>query len=233
MAPRGDARVVAIVQARMTSTRLPGKVLQPIAGRPALELELERLARATQPAEVAVATSDEPADDPIEALARGRGLRVVRGPLADVLERYRLAAEQTGADAVVRLTGDCPLLDPGLVDECVELWRESEAAYVANVIEPRTYPVGMDTEVLSAAALRAAAEEALDPYDREHVTPFLRSRPDRFPQIAVRHEPSLAHIRVTLDTPEDLAYLGRLVELVPLDAGFAEIARNAPSRDAV
>lgn len=222
--------MVAIVQARMTSTRLPGKVLEPIAGRPALELQLERLTGAAQPAEVVVATSDDASDDSIEELASRRGLRAIRGPLADVLERYRLAAEHTEADAVVRLTGDCPLIDPALVDDCVERWRGSEADYVANVIEPRTFPVGMDTEVLSAAALRVAAQEAGDPYDREHVTPFVRSRPERFPQIAIRHEPSLANVRVTLDTAEDLAYLRALAERVGIGAGFEEIAAKAPPR---
>lgn len=226
---RTDARVVAVVQARMTSTRLPGKVLEPIAGYPALELELERLTRATQPAEVVVATSVDPSDDPIEDLGRARGLRVVRGPLADVLERYRLASEQTAADAVVRLTGDCPLIDPAVVDECVRRWREGDAEYVANVIEPRTYPVGMDTEVISVAALRTAADEASDPYDREHVTPFVRSRPERFPQVAVRHQPSLGAVRLTLDTPDDLAFLRELVGRIELGAGFEEIAAKAAS----
>lgn len=216
----------------MTSTRLPGKVLEPIAGMPSLQLQLQRLARAGEPTETVLATSEDGSDDPVAELGRANGVRVIRGPLADVLARYRLAAELTAADAVVRLTGDCPLIDPAVVDDCVRRWRESEAEYVANVIEPRTYPVGMDTEVISSAALRAAAAEATHPYDREHVTPFVRSRPQRFGQIAVRHRPSLGHVRVTLDTPADLAFLRDLVERIELDAGFEEIAAKAsPAAD--
>ena len=191
----------------MTSTRLPGKVIADIAGRPALALELERLARAREVDEIAVATSDEATDDPVVALAETVGVRVVRGPLADVLERYRLAGEALGADAIVRVTGDCPLIDPAVVDAVVECWRGGAADYVANVIAPRTYPVGMDTEVVSWPALRAAAAEATEHYDREHVTPFLRDRPDRFPAERLDLAPALGDLRLTLDTSDDLALL--------------------------
>ena len=191
----------------MTSTRLPGKVLADLAGRPALALELERLGCARELDEIAIATSDEPSDDPVVALAAAAGVRTVRGPLADVLERYRLAGEALGADAIVRVTGDCPLIDPAVVDTVVARWRGGVADYVANVIAPRTYPVGMDTEVVSWPALRAAAEEASEAYDREHVTPFVRDRPDRFPAERIDLEPAAGDLRLTLDTGEDLALL--------------------------
>lgn len=205
----------------MTSTRLPGKVLADIAGRPALRLELERLTRARELDELVVATSDEPSDDPVDELAAAAGLRVVRGPLADVLERYRLAGEAVGADAIVRVTGDCPLIDPAVVDRVVARWRAGTADYVANVIPPRTYPVGMDTEVVSWTALRTAAADATAAYDREHVTPFVRERPDRFPAERVDLHPPLGDLRLTLDTPEDLetlrAVAGRVDDALSAD----------------
>ncbi len=125
--------------------------------------------------------------------------------------RYVIAARVLGADGLVRVTADCPLIAPGVVDEVVGAWRTGDAAYVANVIEPRTYPVGMDTEVVSAEALLAADAEATDAYDREHVTPFVRSRPERFPQTAVTREPPRPDVRLTLDTPEDLEQLRAVV----------------------
>lgn len=212
----------------MTSTRLPGKVLADIGGRPALGLELERLARARELDEVVVATSVEVSDDPVAQHAGGAGLRVVRGPLHDVLERYRLAGEALGADAIVRVTGDCPLIDPAVVDSVVARWRDGSADYVANVIPPRTYPVGMDAEVVSWPALAAAAAEATEPYDREHVTPFVRARPERFAQERVDRVPALGDLRLTLDTPEDLALLRAVAATVdPLAAGVDALAAAA------
>lgn len=213
----------------MTSNRLPGKVLADIAGRPALALELERLGRARELDEVAVATSVEASDDPVAELAKSIGVRVVRGPLADVLERYRLAGKALGADAIVRVTGDCPLIDAAVVDRVVDRWRAGSADYVANVIAPRTYPVGMDTEVVSWTALRAAAAEATDAYDREHVTPFVRDRPDRFPAERVDLDPPLGTLRLTLDTSDDLAFLRAVAARVedPLGAGLGELIAAA------
>ena len=220
---RADARVVAIVQARMSSSRLPGKVLQGLGGVPVLELVLRRLGEARELQGVVVATSVEPGDDPVDRVAAAAGAPVVRGPLEDVLERYRLAAERHPCDAVVRITADCPLVDPDVVDAVVRRWREGGEQYVANVIEPRTYPKGLDVEAFSAAALATAAAEARDPYDREHVTPYLRSRPERFPQARLAHDPPYAGVRLTLDTSEDLKALRALVERVGADARMHEL----------
>jgi spore coat polysaccharide biosynthesis protein SpsF (cytidylyltransferase family) len=216
----------------MSSTRLPGKVLAEIAGRPALALELERVARAGELDGVVVATSDDRSDDPVAALAAESGVAVVRGPLDDVLARYGLAAELHPADAYVRLTGDCPLIDPAVVDRVVVRFRAGGADYAANVIEPRTFPTGMDTEVLSRRALEAAVAEATDPYDREHVTPFVRERPQRFPAAAVTLEPPRADVRMTLDTAEDLEALRALVDAAGPDASLGELlaaARPSPT----
>ena len=214
----------------MTSTRLPGKVVADIAGRPALRLELERLGRARELDEIAIVTSDEPSDDLLAGLADAIGVRVVRGPLADVLERYRLAGDMLGAQAIVRVTGDCPLIDPAVVDLVVGRWRAGAADYVANVIAPRTYPVGMDTEVVSWPALRAAAAEATEPYDREHVTPFVRDRPERFPAERIDLDPPSGDLRLTLDTPEDLALLREVAAAVPdpVSADLAELLAALP-----
>ena len=205
---REQERVVAIVQARMSSSRLPGKVLADLGGAPVLQRVVDRLERCAQVDAVVVATSEAAEDDPIAAAAT---VPVVRGSLDDVLERYRLAVAQHPCDAAVRITADCPLIDPMVVDEVVLRWRHGTESYVANVIEPRTFPKGMDTEVISAEALTEAAAEATDLHDREHVTPFIRDRPDRFPQAAVTRDPSLGHLRMTLDTPEDLTALRDLV----------------------
>jgi spore coat polysaccharide biosynthesis protein SpsF (cytidylyltransferase family) len=222
---RARGRVACVMQARMTSSRLPGKVLEDIAGRPAIQLQLERLAQARELDEIAVATSVESSDDPVVELTERLGVRVFRGPLADVLERYRLAGAALEADAIVRVTGDCPLIDPAGVDEVVARWRATRADYVANVYAPRTYPTGMDTEVVSWPALHAAAMETDDAYDREHVTPYVRDRPDRFAAERVERDPSLGHLRLTLDTPEDLELLRAVAARVdPLRAGLAELA---------
>jgi spore coat polysaccharide biosynthesis protein SpsF len=150
---------------------------------------------------------------------------VVRGPLLDVLERYRIAAAQLEANAVVRITGDCPFIDPKVVDRVVARWRAGDEDFVGNCVDPRTYPVGMDTEVVSWPALRAAAAEAVDPVDREHVTPFVRARPERFPAARVDLDPPCGDVRLTLDTVEDLALLRHVARHVPADAGLAEILR--------
>jgi len=221
---------VAVVQARMTSTRLPGKVLAELAGVPALHLQLGRLAECRELAGVVVATSTDPSDDAVVAAAAAVSIRVVRGPLDDVLGRYAIAARELGAKGLVRLTADCPVIAPEVVDEVVRRWREGDERYVANVIEPRTYPVGMDTEVMDADALLAADAEATEAYDREHVTPWVRANPERFPQAAVRLDPPAADVRLTLDTPEDLEALRRVVELAGRDAGLEDLIAAARAR---
>jgi spore coat polysaccharide biosynthesis protein SpsF (cytidylyltransferase family) len=207
----------------MTSTRLPGKVLALIGEQPSLQLQIDRLRRADELDALAVATSEDPSDDPIVALCRELQIPIVRGPLLDVLERYRLAGEELGAEGIVRLTADCPFIDPAVVDRVVARWRAGDEDFVGNCVEPRTYPVGMDTEVVSWAALRASAAEATDPFDREHVTPFVRARPERFPAARVDLEPAYGEVRLTLDTPADLALLRDLAARVASDAGLPEI----------
>jgi len=221
------ARVVAVVQARMTSSRLPGKVLADIGGQPALGLLLARLRAARELDALVVATSDDVSDDPVAVAAGADGVPVIRGPLEDVLERYRRAA--TG-DAIVRITGDCPLVDPQIVDYAVGVWKHGGYGYVANCLDPRTFPDGLDVEVLARDALETAAEEATDPADREHVTPFVRAHPGRFQQAALDLEPPFPDIRITLDTAEDLALIRQLVSDLGPMADMTEIVGHLQKR---
>ncbi len=219
-------KVAVIVQARMSSSRLPGKVLMDLGPGTPLDLICRRLSHATEPDTLLIATSEEPSDDPIADA--GLPVEVVRGPLDDVLERYRGAAEHAGCDAVVRITSDCPLAEPSLVDRLVAMWRSDEALdYVWNTGEPRTYPDGLDVEVVSRRALEQAAAETSEPYDREHVTPFVRDRPERFPQRDVRLEPPVRGTKLSLDTPADLEAIRAFIAKVGPDADLETILAAA------
>lgn len=203
-------RTVAIIQARMSSSRLPGKVLQDIAGQPMLVRVVERAKRAETLDEVAIATTTDPADDPIEELCRQHGYPVFRGSMFDVLDRFYQAARQFQADTVVRLTADCPVIDPQVIDRTVNAFREAGADFGANRLPPpwkRTYPIGLDTEVCTFAALERAWKEAKLPYEREHVMPYFYDQEGRFKIVVVDHDPDYGAYRWTVDTPEDLALL--------------------------
>jgi spore coat polysaccharide biosynthesis protein SpsF len=231
---RANANVAVIVQARMSSSRLRGKVLEDLGPGTALDLLARRLPRVSEAGNVVIATSEGSDDDRIAARSTELGLPVVRGPLDDVLERYRLAAEHVDCDAVVRITSDCPLAEPGVIDRVIRLWRDDERlAYAWNTREPRSFPDGLDVELVSRSALEEAAAETRDPYDREHVTPFVRERPDRFPQQALRLEPPVRTIKLSLDTPEDLETIRGFIARVGADAGLPRIleaAGGGPSR---
>jgi spore coat polysaccharide biosynthesis protein SpsF (cytidylyltransferase family) len=201
-----SARIVAVVQARTSSQRFPQKVLADVEGQPLLARLLRRVRASAECSAVAVATSTRDDDDAVAHLAEGEGVPVIRGPLDDVLERYRLAAETLDSDAVVRITGDCPLIDPRIVDKVVRKFRESAADYVSNVAPP-TYPDGLDVEVISRTALDRAAREAALPGEREHVTPYIRQHPELFGSEVVVHEPDLSSMRWTVDYPEDLEFI--------------------------
>jgi spore coat polysaccharide biosynthesis protein SpsF len=199
--------LLCVVQARTGSTRLPGKVLREIDGRPMLGFMLDRL-DALAVDELVVATSDLERDDPIAEIAQAAGRAVVRGPEDDVLARYALAVERHPAEHVVRLTADCPLADPALVERVVAHHVDTGADYTANVF-PRTYPKGLDVEVVRAVALRDAAALAGAPAEREHVTPFFYRRPQLFRLANVRHDVALGDERWTVDTEEDLDFVRR------------------------
>ncbi len=213
---------LAILQARMSSTRLPGKVLAPVLGQPMIARQVERLRRCRRLDELVVATSTDPSDDALAAYGAASGLKVVRGDLHDVLGRFCAVLEAyPQATAVVRLTADCPLADWTVIDNLVAL-RETEGADYANNVTPvRTFPHGLDAEVMRPQVLIEAGREAADPYEREHVTPFIHRRPERYRLGALTRSPSLAHLRWTVDYPEDLAFVRQVYEqLHPADPAF-------------
>lgn len=197
-----------VVQARMGSTRLPGKVLKDVVGRPMLSYQMERLRRVKRAERIVVATTDQPADDAVERFCQKEKIACVRGSEHDVLARYHLAIERFPADVVVRITADCPLIDPAIVDEAIAAY---EPDYVSNMLET-TYPYGMAVEVFSAQALREAHREAKDPAEREHVTPFIYRHPERYRLRSLTMAPNLSHHRWTVDTPEDFELVSRLLK---------------------
>ena len=201
-------KVVAIVQARMGSTRLPDKVMKRIGGVPMIELLLSRLGRAREVDEIVVATSEDPRNQKLAEHVASLGLRCFRGSEDDVLDRFYQAASATGADAIVRITGDCPLVDPALVDEIVRSFKASGVDYLSNTVPP-SYPDGLDVEVFSMEALAAAWRDALTPFDREHVTPFLH-RTDRFRQGSFANGEDLSALRWTVDEAADFSVIERV-----------------------
>lgn len=213
---------VVAVQARTGSSRLPGKVLAEIAGRPMLALQLARLERLDLP--VVVATSDLPADDPVAELAADVGVGVVRGPEADVLGRFERVVDQLGPTHIVRLTGDCPFSDPEVVLEVLHTHLRTGADYSSNLF-PRSYPKGLDVEVASAEALRTAAIEATRRSEREHVMPFLYRRPERFRMANVASGLDLGEEWWVVDTADDLESARRVAAAVddPVTAGWRDL----------
>jgi spore coat polysaccharide biosynthesis protein SpsF len=201
--------VLCVVQARTGSTRLPGKVLQDLGGRTMLRFMLDRLV-GLDGVEVVVATSTLGRDDAVAEIAASAKCRTVRGPERDVLGRFAIALDESPAEHVVRLTADCPLMDAGLVRAVLDVHLASDADYTSNVF-PRTFPKGLDVEVLRASALKAAADEARDAAEREHVTPFVYRRPERFRLAHVRNDEWLGAERWTVDTAEDLEFVRALV----------------------
>ncbi|RLC82174.1 MAG: acylneuraminate cytidylyltransferase [Chloroflexi bacterium] len=207
-------KTVAIIQAHMGSTRLPGKVLKDLAGEPMLARVVDRTRRTQTLDEVVVATTVQPADEAIVRLCAERGWPCFRGSEEDVLDRYYQAAVAHQADVVVRITSDCPLIEPEVVDLVVGefLARQPEVDYVSNTLPPRTFPRGLDTEVVSFEALERAWREDENPAWREHVTPYIYRNPERFDCHGVTNEVDYSGMRWTVDTPEDLELVRRSYE---------------------
>jgi glutamate-1-semialdehyde 2,1-aminomutase len=195
-------KVVALVQARMGSTRLPDKVMKPIGGIPMIELLLSRLSRAKEIDEIVVASSVDERNQPLVEHVRKLGFACEQGSENDVLDRFIQAARAHQADVVVRITGDCPLVDPELVDEAVRRFKTSGVDYFSNVAPP-TYPDGLDIEVCTYKALEKASQETSKPFDHEHVTPYVRES-GRFSTAAMQHSQDYSALRWTVDEPADL-----------------------------
>jgi spore coat polysaccharide biosynthesis protein SpsF len=205
-----------IVQARMGSNRLPGKVMKMLAGRTVLHHVLRRC-RAIPGADVVVcAVPDEVASAPLEAVAAECGAKVFRGSETDVLDRYLGAARSVDADVVMRVTSDCPLIDPQICGNVLALRRQGNADYAANNM-PRSFPYGLDTEAFTMAALEEAGVRAKEPYDREHVTPWLRCAA-HFKRVNLASGNATLELhRWTLDYPEDFAFFSALFAVLPSD----------------
>jgi spore coat polysaccharide biosynthesis protein SpsF len=233
-------RTVAIIQARMAASRLPGKVLLEIEGHPMLGWVVERTRLAQTIDEVVVATTDSPADDPVEAYCNEQGYACYRGSQYDVLDRYYQAARLFEAGIIVRITADCPLIDPGVIDDTVsaffgeslptggqpsvsEVPRQSRGIgrpndFAANRLPPpwkRTFPIGLDTEVCSFTGLETAWREAQEPHQREHVMPFFYEQPERFRILHFTHDPDFGELRWTVDTPADLEVVQQIASRFP------------------
>ncbi len=197
-------KTVAIIQARTGSSRLPGKVLMPLAGVPMALRVAERARRIASVDEVVVATSTLPGDDPLAAALAGAGVAVFRGPEDDVLDRYYRAALEHAAEVVVRITADCPLLMPEVSERVVRAFLDGGCDYCSNC-HARTWPRGLDTEVVSFAALETVWREATEQPDREHVMPYIWMRPERFQLREVVDAEDHSALRWTVDTVEDYA----------------------------
>ena len=211
-------KVVALVQARTGSVRLPQKVLKPILNKPMIELLLSRLSRSTELDEIVVATSKEKRDDKLESTVESLGFKCTRGSEKDVLDRFYKSAKFLEADVIVRITGDCPLVDSYLVDECIREYKKQEVDYFSN-IDPVTYPDGLDIEVMSFQSLERANLEAETDFDREHVTPYIRNS-DSFSKSSIQHEEDLSGQRWSVDEPEDLIVVSKIFEYFSPDIFF-------------
>lgn len=205
--------IVVITQARVGSTRLPGKIMKKILGKTVLIHDLDRIKEMKTINKIVVATTDLEEDDIIVKAVNGydRNIGIYRGSESDVLDRYYKAAKEFNATVIVRITSDCPLIDPKVSDLVVETFLKNDCDYCCNTL-PRTFPHGLDTEVFSFEALERVWEEAKSPYEREHVTPYIREDTNKFRRINVKNNDDLTHLRWTLDYPEDFEFITKIYE---------------------
>ena len=202
-----QSKTVAIIQARLASSRLPEKVVQEISGKPMLIQVVERVRKAKYVDQVIVATTMDISDDVIEILCQDNGYYYYRGDQYDVLDRYYQAAKFFQAELIVRITADCPVIDPVEIDRTVQALIDTKADFATNRLPPpwkRTYPIGLDTEVCTIEALERAWNEAKLPEQREHVMPYFYMEVGRFRTVIRNHDPNYGHYRWTVDTMQDL-----------------------------
>lgn len=213
--------ILGILQARLSSSRLPGKVMRPILGRPMILRQIERLRRSRRMDRLVLATSSEPLDDPLAAVVQAAGVDVHRGSLDNVLDRFITAASSYRPDWVVRLTGDCPLADPDVIDQVIDVTLASAADYGSNTLEP-SFPDGLDVEVVRYAALEQVWRAGGSTAEREHVTLAIHRHPDRFRLVGVKAPHDLSRLRWTVDEAADLALVERIyAALYPSNPFFA------------
>jgi spore coat polysaccharide biosynthesis protein SpsF len=203
--------ILAVLQARFSSSRLPGKVLRPIFGVPLILLQIERILRCREIDHLVLATSLDPSDDQIEQVCKEHSIDCFRGSLDDVLDRYYRVAEKFPTTHVVRLTGDCPLTDPEVVDRVIRHHLDGGFDYTSNVTEP-TFPDGLDVEIMQLSALKKAWAEARLASQREHVTLFINRQPDLFKIGVVKNDTDLSYLRWTVDEPLDFELVKNIYE---------------------
>ncbi len=216
-------RVVALVESRMGSTRLPGKNLKPILEKPMLARLLERLKRCRMIEELCVATTRDTADDTLEDVARAEGVAWYRGSLDDVMQRVLQAATELKADVIVEITGDCPLVDPAITDAAIRRYLRGGCDYLANVLDRLSFPIGFDVQVYSREALSEVAGLTKDLYDRANVTSFFYRNPARYRLLNLYAPPALdrPRYRLCVDYPDDFEVVTSVYEaLYPRAAAF-------------
>lgn len=218
---RVNPHVVIIIQARMESTRLPGKVMMRVLGRPLLSYLIERVRRVNNANEVVVATTEKEVDDVIEQYCQEKGVAVFRGNEENLLDRYSQAARIFEADPVVRITADCPLIDPEVIEKVIQFYLDHDYDYVGNTLT-LTFPRGMDTEVFSRKTLEMAAQQAKKDNEREHVTLYIYKNPKQFKLANVPYEIDKSQYRLTVDTNEDFKLIKEIIEkLYPINPKFS------------
>lgn len=202
---------VAIVQARSGSTRLPGKIFKEICGKPMLWHVINRLSYSVQIDKIVIATTTASEDDSTEKFCIENRIEFFRGSVENVLSRYYESALQSGADIIIRVTSDCPMIDPAIIDKMLEQFISSGQAidYMSNVVE-RTFPRGLDTEIMTFDTLSEAVNGAVSAFDREHVTPYIYNNPDRFKIANFKNEKDYSRYRLTVDTIEDFNLITRI-----------------------
>lgn len=202
----------------MGSSRLPGKMLKDLAGKPVIARVFDRARECAALSDVWLATTDQSTDDVLASWAKEQGIACFRGSENDVLDRYYQTALAAKADVIVRITGDCPITDARVIDQVVQAFDPSQHDYVSNT-HPPTYPDGLDTEVCSFATLKRAWEDASLTSEREHVMPYIWNHPERFRLFNVTQTPDLSAHRWTLDTQEDLDFLRLVVQEIEARGG--------------
>lgn len=212
-------KILMIIQARMTSMRLPGKVLKTVLDKPLLEYQIERLRRIRAVDEIVIATTDNDTDQPIVDLCDRLSVPYFRGAEEDVLARYHGAATKFKADVVVRVTSDCPVIDPVVCEEAIACFLNKHDQY--DYVRLEKYPRGLDIEVFSFKVLDECFREAMDKYDREHVTPFIYRHPERYRIKYVTCSEDYSHHRWTVDVAEDFELVKKIIEkLYPVNKSF-------------
>ena len=212
-------RTATIVQARMGSTRLPGKVMMDLGGATVLARVVQRLRRASLIGELIIATTFDPADDVIVEECKALGVAFFRGEVRDVLDRYYRTALHFGAEVIVRITSDCPLIEPEVTDRVIDTFLEQRPDYASNAVQ-RTYPRGLDTEVFTFDALKRTWQKAQRPYQRSHVTAYIYENPEQFKIVSVTGDADYSWQRWTVDTPDDLRFIREVYELMGNDPDF-------------